>query len=177
MCCAEQGDNETNHQASFWLTNRLHEALTQVFLSQPFKDNTLETAISLPISFISRPDWWYLSFLSQSHYSSKALTIQCKSNNFIFLVCPIPRHWEKQDDRKAQKVENVDAVTLSEGSVGKYFGLPISVTLSWVHLCQKSSELSAACQASKRFFEKILLHIPRKSERYNKHCRHKHKFF
>lgn len=43
--------------------------------------------------------------------------------------------------------------------------LPISVTLSWVHLCQKSSELSAACQASRRFLEKILLHIPRKWER------------
>lgn len=100
-----------------------------------------------------------------------------KSNNFVFLVCPIPRHWEKQDDRKAQKVGNVNAVTLSEGSVGKYFGLPISVTLSWVHLCQKSSELSAACQASKRFFEKILLHIPRKSDRYNRHCRHKHSSF
>lgn len=77
---------------------------------------------------------------------------------------------------------NVSAVTVSEvcyfvpyqrgleegGHKSKGTGdLPISVTLSCVHLCQKSSELSAACQASKRFLEKILLHIPRKSEMDN----------
>lgn len=100
-----------------------------------------------------------------------------KSNNFFFLVCPIPRGWEEQDDRKAQKNGKCESVNLSKGSGGRCLGLPISVTLSWVHLCQKSSELSAACQASKRFLEKILLHIPRKCDRYNKQCRLKHKFF
>lgn len=34
--------------------------------------------------------------------------------------------------------------------------------LSWVHLFQKSSEVSATCQASSRFLENTLLHIPMK---------------
>jgi len=90
-----------------------------------------------------------------------------KSNHLIFLVPLVPQGWEHQDDRKNKKWEMWVQLPyqrcLEEGghkSKGTW-DLPISVTLSWVHLCQKSSELSAACQASKRFLEKILLHIPK----------------
>lgn len=167
-----------NNQASFWVTNRWHEALTEVFISQAFKHNTLGTALCVHPYLLYIKACLMVPFLLVTISLFKQSTSYSeKSNNFIFLVYPIHRDWKKQDDRKAQKMGSVNAVTLSEGPGGRYFALPISVTLSWVHLCQKSSELSAACQASKRFLEKILLHIPRKWERCNKQCGCKHELF
>lgn len=147
-------------------------------ISLPFKDNTSGTTICVhPYLLYIRACLLVPFILVTVSLFKQSTDYSVKSNNFNFLVCPIPRDWEKQDDRKAQKMGNVSAVTIAERSARRYFALPISVTLSWVHLFQKSSELSDACQASKRFLEKILLHIPRKWERYNKQCRRKRKFF